>query len=277
MEVSSSYPPRYFLKVLVNINVLFNDYWCEKENMKSVKFEKRRALIFTVIFTALALNVSVGCVFATTHYVDPGESIQAAVNAADPGDTIIVRDGTFFENVDVNKRLSIQSENGSDSTIVQAADSKDPVFEVKADYVTISGFTVKGSTAYSSGIYLLHANYCTISNNNAKLNRDGIELWYSDNNNTLMNNTASNNSYYGILLRMSTNNTLTNNTMSGNKYNFGICCVDLSDYAQDIGPSNKVNGKPIYYLVNQQNQQIPDDAGFVGLISSTNITVRDLP
>lgn len=232
-------------------------------------------MIFAVIFTALALNVSVGCVSATTHYVDPGESIQTAVNAADPGDTIIVRDGIFTENVNVNKRLTIQSENGSDSTIVQAANSNDHVFEVKADYVTISGFTVKGATAYR-GIYLLHADYCTISNNNVNSNRNGIEFWDSNNNNTLMNNTASNNSYDGILLRMSSNNTLTNNTRSGNKYNFAICCVGLSDYIQDIDSSNKVNGKPIYYLVNQQNQQIPDDAGFVGLINSTNITVSDL-
>ena len=113
--------------------------------MKSVKFEKRRALIFTVIFTALAF-VSLGCASAATHYVNLGESIQAAVNAADPGDTIIVRDGTFLENVDVNKRLIIQSENGSDSTIVRAANSNDHVFELKADYVTISGFTMTGTT-----------------------------------------------------------------------------------------------------------------------------------
>jgi parallel beta-helix repeat protein len=213
---------------------------------------------------------------STTIYVpDDYAKIHWAVENATAGDTIIVRDGTYTENVNVNKRLTIRSENGSAYTIVQAASSNDYIFEVKADYVTISGFTVKGATAYS-GIYLLHADYCTISNNDANSNRNGIELWDSNNNNTIANNNASNNSYYGISLRMSSNNTLTNNTMSGNKYNFGICCVSLSDYIQNIDPSNKVNGKPIYYLVNQQNQQIPDDAGFVGLINSTKIVVRDL-
>ena len=236
--------------------------------------KSEKAIVMGIVF-ALAMLAFVGCASAGIIYVDPGESIQAAVNAASDGDTIIVRDGTYTENVNVNKRLTIQSENGSDSTIVQAASSNDHVFEVKADYVTISGFTVKGATAYS-GIYLLQADYCTISNNDANSNRNGIELWDSNKNNMLMNNTASNNSYYGISLRMSSNNTLKNNTMFGNKYNFGICCMSLPDYIQNIDPSNKVNGKTMYYLVNQKNQQIPDDAGFVGLINSTNITVRDL-
>ena len=48
---------------------------------------------------------------ATTWYVGPGESIQSiqtAVDAASPGDTIIVRDGTYIENVLVDKGLTIR-------------------------------------------------------------------------------------------------------------------------------------------------------------------------
>ena len=37
-----------------------------------------------------------------------------------------------------------------------------------------------------------------------------------------------------------------------------------------------MDGKPIYYWTNRQDQQVPDDAGFVGIVNSTNITVRDL-
>ena len=75
---------------------------------------------------------------------DDYATIQAAVNAASPGDTIVVRDGTYIENIEVDKSLTIQSENGSDSTIVQAKDPDDDVFEITADYVNISGFTVEG-------------------------------------------------------------------------------------------------------------------------------------
>ncbi|RCV64419.1 hypothetical protein C5S53_09010 [Methanophagales archaeon] len=51
---------------------------------------------------------------------DDFSTIQDAVDAAYLNDTIIVRDGTYIENVDVYKRLTIRSENGSDSTIVLA-------------------------------------------------------------------------------------------------------------------------------------------------------------
>ena len=79
--------------------------------MKRARIKFGKALIFAVLFAILAF-LSIGCTSAATHYVNSGESIQAAVNAADPNDTIIVRDGTYTENVDVNKRLTIQSENG---------------------------------------------------------------------------------------------------------------------------------------------------------------------
>ena len=52
------------------------------------------------------------------------------MDAASPGDTIIVYPGAYTENVDVNKdHLTIKSENGADSTIVQAANSTNYVFQ----------------------------------------------------------------------------------------------------------------------------------------------------
>ena len=51
----------------------------------------------------------------------------------------IVRDGTYVENEDVNKRLTIRYEDRSDLTIAHAADPNDHVFEVTADYANIKG------------------------------------------------------------------------------------------------------------------------------------------
>jgi parallel beta-helix repeat protein len=67
--------------------------------------------------------------------------------------------------VDVGKSVTIESEGGAEVTIVQAADPDDHVFEVTANYVNISGFTVKGAIE-ASGIYLTSgysANQCTIT------------------------------------------------------------------------------------------------------------------
>jgi len=118
--------------------------------------------------------------------------IQDAVDNASLGDTICVKDGTYTENVDVNKTLTIRSENGADATIVQAANPNDHAFEVTADYVNLSGFTVTGATVFpNTGIYVDSADYCTISDNNASYNYYGIELYYSSDN-TIYNNYFNN-------------------------------------------------------------------------------------
>jgi len=218
----------------------------------------------------LSKNITIANIWVPDTY----PTIQQAVNNATAGDTIIVRDGTYTENVNLNKSLTIRSENGSHSTIVQAADSNHHVFEVTADYVNISGFTVKGKWQ-KAGIYLdSNVDNCNISNNKALYNYHGIYL-YSSSNNTLTSNTANTNRY-GIYLSSSSNNTLTNNTMSGNRYNFGVYGISLSDYTQFIDTSNTVEGKPIYYWIDQNDKVIPSDAGYVGVVNATNITVRDL-
>jgi parallel beta-helix repeat protein len=147
-------------------------------------------------------------------------SIQAAVIAADPGDTIIVHDGTYIENVVVDKRLTIRSQNGSAVTTVQANNSADHVFNVTADYVNISGFTVKDAwgyaAGYKAGIFLSNVTHCNISGNNVTNNGNGIYLWIS-NNTILEDNTASNSTYEGgILLEYSSNNTIAGNTANSN-------------------------------------------------------------
>jgi len=176
--------------------------------------------------------------------------IRAAVNAAAAGETICVAAGDYNENVDVNKQLTLQ---GAGETTVTAVDSNDHVFYVTADYVNISGFNVSGATRYGkAGIYLTGADHCNISEN-----------------------TASNN-YYGIYMASSSDNTLLNNTMSGNDYNFGVGGLSLPHYEQNIDPSNTVDGKPIYYRVGQQDESIPLDAGYVGIVGGANITVANL-
>jgi parallel beta-helix repeat protein len=76
----------------------------------------------------------------------------------------------------------------------------------------------------------------------------------------------------GITLSRSIYIRLRDDSMVNNTYNFG----DYTLQAQDIDTSNTVNGKPIYFWVNQHNEQVPSDAGFVDLTDSSNITVTDL-
>jgi parallel beta-helix repeat protein len=80
------------------------------------------------------------------------------------------------------------------------------------------------------------------------------------------------NCVHGINLMRTRYARLRNNTMIGNLYNF----ADYSLQINDVDTSNTVDGKPIYYWVNEHDRQIPSDAGFVALVDSRNITVRDL-
>jgi hypothetical protein len=101
------------------------------------------------------LNCTCGdiCVIPTGWWRDGGAfhptdtPIQSAIDNAISGETICVKDGTYTENVDVDTQLTIRSENGAASTTVHAL-TGDPVFDVTADYVTISGFTVNGTEKY---------------------------------------------------------------------------------------------------------------------------------
>ena len=141
--------------------------------------------------------------------------IQAAVTNATVGETICVAAGDYDENVNIGTRhLTLV---GADVVTVNAlVPGADHVFEVTADYVNISGFTVTGAEYPYAGIYL-NGQHCNISDNIASDNDYGIWLDYSSNN-TLTSNNASNNYCDGIVLDYSSNNTLTSNIAADNDY-----------------------------------------------------------
>ena len=129
------------------------------------------------------------CISGPIHNLNTGDNfytIQAAINSSDTkdGHTVTVDSGTYAENVNVTKSITIRSTSGNhDDTIVQAANPYDNVFVVSANYVHLSSFTVKGATgSYKAGINIDGADYCNITNINAVSNDIGIRVKYSSNN-----------------------------------------------------------------------------------------------
>ena len=59
---------------------------------------------------------------------DDYAKIQWAVDNATAGDTIIVRDGIYYENIKINKQLTIRSENGSANCTVKSVKHSGPIF-----------------------------------------------------------------------------------------------------------------------------------------------------
>jgi len=84
------------------------------------------------------------------------ESIQAAIDMASTGDSIIVQPGDYAENLSIiDKNIVLKSAEGAESTIITSNKSNEAIvtFLGAVDTNTVfSGFTVQGSSGYC-GIY----------------------------------------------------------------------------------------------------------------------------
>ncbi len=91
------------------------------------------------------LFFSVKSVKAATIIVpDDYSTIQAAINAANSGDTVFVRTGTYSERLVVNKTISLTG-GSRDATILNET-TIDPLITITANNVKINGFTLKGGS-----------------------------------------------------------------------------------------------------------------------------------
>ncbi|MCC9609172.1 Ig-like domain-containing protein [Blastopirellula sp. JC732] len=85
---------------------------------------------------------------ATEIGVDAFATIQAGVNAVDPSGTVTVGDGTYNENVTINKNLTLQSVNGRSATTIDGNNAGTELGAVfvtnNTTAVTIEGFTILG-------------------------------------------------------------------------------------------------------------------------------------
>jgi parallel beta-helix repeat protein len=179
----------------------------------------------TVLVTFFIILSLPGIGAAADIFVHSGNSIQNAVNNSVTGDVIIVKPGTYTENVIVNKEgLTIKSESGNpENTLIKARNSGAHVLSLQASNIIITGFKINGATRSGyAGIGISSCSNCKIENNKLLNNSRGIYLLNSKGN-TISKNTATNCGEYGIVLASSTGNTLSGNTASndGRGVHFG--------------------------------------------------------
>ena len=194
--------------------------------MSTNKYYGGRALRIAVGITVLVLLLS-GGVEAATLVVCPGgcafSSIQAAINASSNGDAIQVQSGTYYENVNVNKQLTLR---GIGNPVVSVA-TWESAITLSEDRITLEGFNAESVMNEDSvmNVYVgirVNSNNNTLINNNANTNSGGMRTSYgiyldSSNNNTLIGNNAFGLQTYGIYLNSSNNNTLIDNNASNNQ------------------------------------------------------------
>lgn len=200
--------------------------------------EKRRSIERTILYViVISILMSPAMGFGATIEVHPGQKIQDAVNSASDGDTIIVYAGTYTENIEVKKQLTIQAQTSGQVTVT-AKHGGTPCIIIKknGNGSTIQGLILSGATS-DDGIHLDNADNCHISNNNIWTNGHfGIHSTGSGN--TISANYISNNGKDGIYSEKSsdtTPTTISGNTIEGNG-KYGIHCKQ--DY-------NTINGNII--------------------------------
>jgi len=164
-----------------------------------------------------------------TQDVYPGDSIQEAIDSAQPGDTIIVHVGIYRERLVVNKKVSLVGED-KHNTIIDW-NGIGSVFHVTADNTVIANFTV------------------TLASRPSAYPDSGIHLDHSSGNNIVNNIMIAN--YRGLYLDESSDNTITGNDIKNNDY--GICLYDSSSNNIISGNSIANNEKGIYLRRSSDN------------------------
>jgi parallel beta-helix repeat protein len=130
----------------------------------------RRVLTYlTVILSVLGLSAFIPARTAQAAAVlqVPGQygTIQAAVQAASAGDTIIVATGTYRESILIDKGVTLRSASGPRDTILRSATENGyTLYGRYAPGLTIDGFTIE-SPSSGDGVYIEESPNCRVLNN----------------------------------------------------------------------------------------------------------------
>jgi len=210
--------------------------------------------------------------------------IQDAIDNASDGNTVFVYDGTYYENVVVNKSINLIGED-KDTTIIDGNKSYSPVIRIDADFVNVSEFAIQNGYYYGIDIlsgknsitdniikdnrwgiwiwgYLYGSSNNSIIKNIIKLNKVGIWLNYTAYNNTILQNDIYSNSRHGVCLETPAHyNKISNNTISNHSYSgvsvsstFNvISCNVISNNTRGIDIANKSNEIYENLLIDNEN------------------------
>jgi hypothetical protein len=139
---------------------------------------------------------------ATTHRVSPDQSVQAAVNAAHRGDTVLLRPGTYHQTVKITvPGVTLRGAGADKVKLVPPAGAtvaETGISVSNAAGVRIAGLTVSGFAHY--GIWGTHADRMTVAGVAAVGNAQYGIAQEKSVNARFVGNTARNNGEAGILV-----------------------------------------------------------------------------
>lgn len=164
--------------------------------------------IIALIYLPIVIIFIAGLTHAAVIEVNPGESIQNAIDIANPGDIIRVFNGTYTENIEIDKQLTVK---GVDMPVIWAKHIGSTI-NITADGCFIEGINAANSSGWHQGGIRITSNINVIQKNEVKDSQKGIVLQNSSGNRILYNDARNRGT--GIFLRNSSDNTIEGNKVS---------------------------------------------------------------
>jgi parallel beta-helix repeat protein len=192
---------------------------------------------------------------AATHDVFEGESIQDAINAAQVGDEIFVHAGTYYENLIVDKSLTLIGED-MENTIINGGLKNQTVIEITANNVVITGLTVKNSSRAAGTSYAglkTSGSSCNITGNFVTQTKMGI--FVTSQNNRIKENVLRNNGH-GVALHSCSIATIESNNFSSNTVGISLAFSFNNIIQGNIVANSSAGGHGINLLSSSFNNTI---------------------
>lgn len=207
-------------------------------------------------------------------------SIQEAIKAANPGDTLVITPGLYHERVILDKPLKLLGEGDP----VLDGGGRGDVITVLADHVTIRGLVITNSgrdlSKDEAGIKI-KSNHNLITRNKITKNTWGIYL-HEANDNVLSHNLITGNTELaepsrgnGIHLWKSDRNTCDNNELTENRDAFYLSFANHNTLSNNMAYGQRYG---IHYMYSNHNSLMQnvlhDNLGGIAMMNSSFNTIR---
>ena len=215
-------------------------------------------LIIVIFIGVEVIPSTVGIVSEKAAFNSPISNgyIQGLIDNASEGDTIYIPSGTYYENIVINKSISLIGED-KNTTIIDGNGFENTVY-ITDNHINISEFTIRNSNdSYDyAGIRVTHkefgGNENTIKNNILICNGNGIFI--TGHRNIVYNNIVTSNNVGGIYINSGDENAIFGNNVTGNGIN-GIV-IAWTSYNNITGNNIINNGYTGIRIENSENTMV---------------------
>jgi parallel beta-helix repeat protein len=209
--------------------------------MKKRQILKALALAIILFSAIWAFNIQTTHASKTLIVPQDYSTITSAVNHASQGDIIVVKQGVYYENIQINESISLQGENKENTIIMGNGGPNAPAaLTLAAAGIKVSGFTIESDnnsvpTLNSWGVKIQGDN-CTITGNIIKNNYIGI-FCALQSSTTITDNTITLSIKDGIRFYSGTLNNISDNNIVAN----AVSGIALGGYANMVSGNNLQN------------------------------------